>query len=97
MGFRCGCLKWIFRRTLLILREETMSAVTQTFKVTERIVNTKRHTIGYVINGSEIDRKEAVRLAELGWIRNARPAKGNGGTYLVGENNSLYNLPIRFR
>lgn len=64
-------------------------------KVTERIVNTKRHTVGYVISGAEITRKEAVKLAQRGWISNAKSARGNGGTYLVGEDTNLYDLPVR--
>lgn len=64
-------------------------------KITERIVDAKRHTVGYVINGSEVTRTEAIRLAKRGWLRNARVAKGNGGTFIIGESTNLYDLPIR--
>lgn len=72
-----------------------MATAVKPLKVTERVVDAKRHTIGYIISGSEVSRSEAVKLAQRGWIRNARVARGNGGTYIVGDNTNLYDLPIR--
>ena len=40
--------------------------------ISKRIVNTKRHTVGYVINGKEYTVRKAAQLAGQGRIRGAR-------------------------
>ena len=73
-----------------------MSVATKsTLTVTGRVVNQKRHTIGYFISGTAVSRAEAVRLANRGWVDNVAVAKANGKQYIVGKNRSLYDLPIR--
>lgn len=73
-----------------------MSVSTQsTLTVSGRVVNKKRHTVGYVISGTPVSRAEAIRLANRGWIDGVEVAKSNGKQYIVGKNRSLYDLPIR--
>lgn len=64
--------------------------------ITHRVLNTKRHTAGYVISRKEVARTEAVKLARLGKIKGVRIASGRSGSYLVSTTgSSLYSLPTK--
>lgn len=63
--------------------------------VTERVVSVKKHTIGYVINGEEYTRNQAVKLARSGKVRNVRVVSASSGSYLQGDGLSLSTLPSR--
>lgn len=65
-------------------------------KLQQRIVSFKRHTIGYVVDGAELTRREAVELARRGYITNARVVKSVHGPYLMGSQANLYDLPTTF-
>jgi len=68
-----------------------------TMKLKERIVNVKRHTVGYV-NGSghRISRSKAVTLAKKDKIDGVRICHGPSGRYLVSTTSTrLYDLPER--
>lgn len=60
--------------------------------VTGRFVNTKRHTVGYRIDGKRMSVTAAVKLARQGKIRNAR-AVGNHVQTVVGMK-PLFSLPV---
>jgi glyoxylate carboligase len=64
--------------------------------IQKRIVTSKRHTAGYVINGAEYTRAQTIKLARKGEIDGVRVAKGPAGAYLVSSvsSRSLYSLPI---
>jgi len=70
-------------------------------KITKRIVNTKRHTIGFVINNNKrVSRGEAAKLARRGKIEGVTAKKGLDGWYIASLPNSgnvLYNLPTVIR
>jgi len=63
--------------------------------ITKRIVNTKRHTVGFILSGRErVTRAQAVRLARQSAIRGVRVVRSSQGTYLQSTtSNSLYDLP----
>ena len=63
-------------------------------KVTARIVNIKRHTLGYVINQENYTRYEAVQLARSGLVNGVKVARTGNITHLIGTGNSLYDLPV---
>lgn len=67
-------------------------------QVQERIVSVKRHTIGYVVDGAELTRREAVLAAKQGRLVNAKVINSDTyGHHLVGVGKvSLYDLPVRF-
>ena len=62
-------------------------------KLTERIVSRRRHTIGYVLDGSEYTRRETVKLAKQKQVKNVRVVNNR---HIVGDGIRLYDLPIRF-
>lgn len=62
--------------------------------ISKRILNKKRHTVGFVISGTEYTRAQAIKLARKGEISGVRVAKGPQGPYLVSSTKtSLYSLP----
>jgi hypothetical protein len=64
--------------------------------ISERIISIKRHSIGYVIDGAEYTRNQAIKLAQRGYVTNARVVESAAGDHLVGANGTtLYNLPTR--
>lgn len=66
-------------------------------QVEERIVSVKRHTLGYVIDGKEYTRNQAVKLVRTGQVKNARVVNSTTyGRHIIGAGESLYNLPSRF-
>jgi hypothetical protein len=65
-------------------------------QIQERIVSVKGHTIGYVIDGAEFTRNQAVKEATKGRISNARVVNSRTyGKHLVGRGVSLYSLDER--
>lgn len=73
-----------------------MATKVKQLAVTERIVDTKRHTVGYVINGVAVSRAEAVTLANRNWLKGVKVKKAGIQTYLMTDGtNKLYSLPTR--
>ena len=68
-----------------------------TVRINRRIVNSKRHTTGFVITGNrEIARSKAVSMARRGQISGVRVISGPSGPYLMSTGKrSLYSLPTR--
>jgi len=65
-------------------------------RINRRIVNTKRHTVGYIITGNErISRSQAVRMAGSGELSGVRVVGGGSQSYIQSTNNDrrLYDLP----
>ena len=63
-------------------------------KIKERIVNSKKHTLGFILDDNqEYTRYETVRLAKQGYISGVKVSRIGGTYYVTGTNNSLYNLP----
>jgi hypothetical protein len=65
-------------------------------KIQERITDTKRHTLGYVISGKEYTRKQAVQLAKKGSLEKVRVVNSQQhGPHISGIGWNLYDLPVR--
>lgn len=66
-----------------------------TTKINRRIVNTKKHTVGYILSGGKrVTRKQAIGLAHSGKIAGVRVIKGSTGQYLQSTTKkSLQTLP----
>lgn len=66
-------------------------------KISARVVNKKRHTLGYVLNdGQTYTRNQTVKLVRTGKVDNARVIKSpTYGNHLMGMGRSLYSLPTR--
>jgi hypothetical protein len=67
-------------------------------KIQGRIVNVKRHTIGFKVGGKNRTRKETVRLAKQGKIDGVTVrAGGNDGSFITSatQDVNLYDLPVR--
>jgi len=52
-------------------------------QVTKRLVNRKTHTIGYLVGGQWRTRREAVRLAKKGKIKNVIVRRCDNGEYIA--------------
>lgn len=64
--------------------------------ISERVVSTKRHTVGFVISRQTYTRAQAIKMAKQGQIKGVRVAHGPQGAYLVSTTDkSLYALPTR--
>jgi len=64
--------------------------------VSERIVSDKGHTIGYVIGGEEYTRKQSVKLAKQGKVKDVRTISSvEYDSHLMGHGRRLYDLPTR--
>ena len=65
-------------------------------RINRRLVNSKRHTTGFVITGNRrITRSEAVRMAKQNQIAGVRVVRGADGPYLMSTGKrSLYSLPV---
>jgi len=64
-------------------------------RINRRIVNTKSHTIGYVITGGrEITRNQAVLMANKGEISGVSVISGPNGRYIQSTGRRLYDLPV---
>ena len=65
-------------------------------KISERIVNVQRHTVGFVVNREELTRKQTVKMVKQDRIKGVRVCHGPFGPYLASTTRrSLYRLPIR--
>lgn len=67
-------------------------------KIQKRIVNTKRHTIGYLVGGKNCSRNETVRLAKKGKIDGVTVRIGGNDEQFIASlpgGTNLYQLPIR--
>lgn len=64
--------------------------------VRKRIINDKRHTVGFVLTGNRrVTRAEAVRLARRSQLSGVRVVNSSQGTYLQSTTSrSLYDLPV---
>jgi len=65
-------------------------------KVQARLVNTKRHTVGYRIGGRNRTRREAVQLARQGKIENVAVRRGGKDRFFIAAlpgTDSLYEIP----
>lgn len=65
-------------------------------RITRRVTNQKRHTVGYVLTGGQqVTRSRAVQMASSGQISGVRVVNGSSGRYLQSTNSrGLYELPI---
>jgi len=66
-------------------------------KIEKRIVDVKRHTKAYVVDGRRMPRGAVVKQARRGKISNARAVAGAGRWYVMSGNDSsggLYELPV---
>jgi hypothetical protein len=65
-------------------------------KIQARIVNKKRHTLGYLVDGREYSRYETVQLAKMGYVTEVQVVRAGKKVHVVGKRRSLYSLPTRF-
>tara|TARA_B100000614_G_scaffold262909_1_gene300919 strand:+ start:421410 stop:421652 length:243 start_codon:yes stop_codon:yes gene_type:complete len=68
-----------------------------TESIQKRVVNTKRHTVGYLLRGGKrVTRTQAYNMARRNQIRNVRAVNGPNGRYIQSINGArnLYDLPI---
>ena len=65
--------------------------------ITERLVSTKRHTVGYLTGDTVLSRHAAVRRARAGQISGVRVIHRIGKYYLeaIGSRRPLSDLPYR--
>lgn len=65
-------------------------------RINRRIVDAKRHTLGYIITGGvTIDRDRAVQMAERGDLAGVRVINSSQGTYIQSTGSKrLYDLPM---
>ena len=65
--------------------------------IQERIISSKRHTIGYVIDGEEFTKHQTITHTKKGLVSNAKVVKTVNGAYLMGKQGTrIYDLPTRF-
>ena len=65
--------------------------------IQKRIVNTKRHTKAYVVDGRRITRGKVVKLARRGHFKYVVAKRGPTGWYISSTpstSKNLYSLPI---
>lgn len=67
----------------------------KTLAITKRVVNRKRHTVGFVLTGNlSVSRKEAISMAKKFAIRGVRVINSSQGSYLQSTTDrNLYDLP----
>lgn len=70
-------------------------------KITKRIVDTKRHTTGYIVNNNKkLTRGQLVKEARRGKVKDVVAKRGPDGWYVSSVPNSerkLYDLPTIVR
>lgn len=68
----------------------------KTLRISKRVVNTKRHTVGFVLNGKQVvSRSEAVKMARGSKISGVKVVRSSQGTYLQSTTDrNLYDLPM---
>lgn len=64
--------------------------------IKSRIINNKRHTVGYVLGGGQrISRSEAVKMAKANGLSGVRAVRAGGRWYIQSSGStSLYSLPV---
>lgn len=67
---------------------------TNSLKITHRVVNVKRHTLGYVINNRRYTVNEARRLATNGLLNGVQVVGGHIQA-IPGRRNPLSSLPVQ--
>lgn len=66
-----------------------------TARINRRVLNTKRHTIGYVITGNkQVTRSQAVTLAKRGQLSGVRIVNGKTSYLQSTTSRSLQDLPV---
>lgn len=70
-----------------------MQKTTKHVRVTHRITNSKRHTLGFVIDGKNVSRKDTVALARQGRIRGVVAVGNHHVQSLPTRKQKLYDLP----
>lgn len=65
-------------------------------KIQKRLVDVKRHTVGYKIGGRWFARSQAVKLAQQGKLSGVSVRRMNGISYIQSKpgHTMLYDLPI---
>jgi len=66
-------------------------------RISKRITNIRRHTVGFVIGGNRVTRGQAVKMARRNQIAGVTAKRGLDGWYLSSLPNSginLYDLPV---
>lgn len=70
-------------------------------RITRRITNSKRHTVGYTLDGIPHTRGEVVKMARRGKINTVIAKKGPQGWYVTtipsADRRNLYELPVVVR
>jgi len=63
--------------------------------IRKRVINSKRHTVGFVLTGNKrVSRAEAVRMARQSTLGGVRVVRSSQGTYLQSTTDrNLYDLP----
>jgi len=67
-------------------------------RVMKRIVNTKRHTLGYIVGGKKLTRGKAVKLARRNKLEGVTAYKRTPRWCIASRPSSpvkLYDLPIK--
>lgn len=65
-------------------------------QITERLLSTKRHTLGFIVGRQQKTRHQTIQLAKQGKVEGVRVCKGPKGYYLASSTAvSLYSLPTR--
>jgi hypothetical protein len=64
-------------------------------KITARITDVKRHTLGYVIDNKDYTRYETVKLARSGMVRGVKATRYGNIHHVIGTAKSLYGLPVK--
>jgi hypothetical protein len=69
-----------------------------TLRVQKRIVNSKRHTIGYIASGKRYTRGQLVKLARRNRVQSVVARQGTTGWYVTVDQStahrSLTDLPL---
>lgn len=67
----------------------------KTLTISKRVVNSKKHTVGFVLNGNQrVTRSRAVQMARRSQIGGVRVVSSSQGTYLQSTTSrNLYSLP----
>jgi len=53
--------------------------------IEKRIVDSRRHTIGYIVNGKRMTKGKVVQLARRGEIKGVHPRHGAFGWYVAAK------------
>jgi len=63
-------------------------------KINARLVNKKRHTVGYMVGSTHRDRKTTISMARRGAVNGVKVCGKGSGAYLVSEGSTaILDLP----